>query len=534
MGRFKVGKSSFVNKLAGERLAGVDTNPETAAISVFRYDALARAEVELVSKEDWDRLAADYSEDPKNTEVKRYDRFINFNERPSKRGKDGKDNPREKIDLENLVRQWVQSGGKLHAIPVQNWETKAGKKSFLDGIRKFTSSQEPLHYLVNKLTIYAPIPILRDQIELIDTPGLDDTERFRVLLTEDLVKDVDAILFLTMSGASYSQSDKEFIVRQLRRRQIKHLQLIVTKCDETYENDVRDKRENDADPPTFEDFCLREANRVKVETKATLDELLQSNQLSDEEGYYFIEQLDEVPVQLISTKYHDDGEIKKGGIEAVRDGLYRILSTSQRFEHSRTMLRDRLDLALKRLHDSFSERRNTLEKEFDPDKVREEIEAIRQALSSQLDDFGKRLGEALGLLERDQEAFFQMLPLHLDLVEMQAKEVLNDLEKIDLVKHWKTRRYGSWGYLTDLQAKIADQVFPKVEAVLNTLRGYLDTFMKGAEQRMGLLQREMDRIEEEHHLTGLELGRLKVASAARFSCPGCGPRKNSLFNISGH
>jgi hypothetical protein len=29
---------------------------------------------------------------------------------------------------------------------------------------------------------------------LIDTPGLDDTERFRVLLTEDLVKNVDAIL----------------------------------------------------------------------------------------------------------------------------------------------------------------------------------------------------------------------------------------------------------------------------------------------------------------------------------------------------
>src|SRR5262245_57040314 len=46
VGRFKVGKSQFVNKLAGERLAGVDTNPETAAISVFRYDAEARAQVE--------------------------------------------------------------------------------------------------------------------------------------------------------------------------------------------------------------------------------------------------------------------------------------------------------------------------------------------------------------------------------------------------------------------------------------------------------------------------------------------------------
>ena len=33
---------------------------------------------------------------------------------------------------------------------------------------------------------------------------------------------------------------------------------------------------------------------------------------SDEEGYYFIEQLDNVPVQLISAKYHDEDDAGKG------------------------------------------------------------------------------------------------------------------------------------------------------------------------------------------------------------------------------
>ncbi len=37
VGRFKVGKSSFVNALTSSKLAGVSTNPETAAISIFRY-----------------------------------------------------------------------------------------------------------------------------------------------------------------------------------------------------------------------------------------------------------------------------------------------------------------------------------------------------------------------------------------------------------------------------------------------------------------------------------------------------------------
>lgn len=516
VGRFKVGKSAFVNKLAGERLAGVDTNPETAAISIFRYDTQTRAEVELVSVEEWQRLKDDHADDPKNPEVKRYDRFIHFNERPPRKDKEGRDIPREQIDLNGLVQRWVQPDGKVHKILAEDWGTRDGKKAFLAAIKKFTSGQEPLHYLVNKLTIYAPIPLLRDQIELIDTPGLDDTEHFRVLLTEELVKDVDAILFLTVSGASYSQSDKEFILRQLRRRQIKHLQLIVTKCDETYENAVRDARENDDDPPAYLDFKGREANRVRSESKSTLDELLQTNQLTDEEGYYFIEQLDNVPVHLVSAKFHDDGEVEKGGIDAVRDGLYRILSTSNRFEQARNVLNDRLGIALERLRRAFGERLNTLEREFDPARVREEIETIRTALRQKLDTFGERSGEALGLLANDQEALFKTLPLHLDLISMQAKEVLNDLEKADLIKHWKTRRCGYWGALYDLQAKVADRVFPKAEAVLNELREHLESYMGQAGRQLTLLQSELNSLEADHKLAGLEPIALAAAQTPLF------------------
>ncbi len=503
VGRFKVGKSQFVNKLAGERLAGVATSPETAAISIFRYDNIARAEVELVSQEEWQRLKEDHKNDPKNPEVKRYDRFIEFNNRPIRKEK-GKEIPRKLIDLEAMAQEWLKPGGKVHKIKADKWETRDGKKAFLAEIKKFTSSQEPMHYLVNKLTIYAPIPILRDQIELIDTPGLDDTEHFRVLLTEELVQDVDAILFLTVSGASYSQSDKEFIVRQLRRRQIKHLQLIVTKCDETFDNAVRDAKDNDDDLPTFAAFRQRETNRVRIESKATLDELLQSNQLTDEEGYYFIAQLDNVPVHLVSSKYHDDGKIEEGGIDAVRDGLYRILSTSNRFEQARTVLNDHLEIALERLRRAFGERLNTLEREFDPAKVREEIESIRAVLGQKFDAFGQRSGEGLGLLVTDQEATFKVLPLHLDLITMQAKEVLVDLEKADLVRHWKTRRYGKWGTLSDLQAKAADRVFPKVETVLNELRSHLESFMTQAESQLSKLQSELGALESKHNLSGLE------------------------------
>jgi Phospholipase D-like domain at C-terminus of MIT/Dynamin family len=516
VGRFKVGKSEFVNKLADARLAGVDINPETAAISVFRYDTQARAEVALVSAEEWERLKDDHAEDPKNPEVKRFERFIHFNERPLRKEKEGEEISRGQTDLNALVEHWVEPGGKIHELRAEKWETRAGKNAFLAAIKSFTSAQEPLHYLVNTLTIYAPIPILRDQIELIDTPGLDDPEYFRVRLTEDLVKDVDAILFLTMSGASYSQSDKEFILSQLRRRQIKHLQFIITKCDETFENAVRDARANDDDPPNFDAFRLGESSRVRNETKATLDELLQSNHLTDDEGYYFIEQLNNVPVHVVSARYHEDGEIEKGGIDAVRDGLYRVLSTSNRFEQARSILCDRLAAVLERLRGAYSERLNTLEREFDAAKVREQIESIRTALSQKLDSFGERSGEVIGLLANDQEALLKVLPVHLDVIALQAKEVLGELEKSDLIKHWKTRRCGYWGTLSGLQNRIADRVFPKVEAVLNEFRNHLAAFMDQAERQLAQLQSELGILEAEHNLAGLEPIALAAAQTPLF------------------
>lgn len=280
VGRFKVGKSQFVNKLLGVRLAGVHTNPETAAISVFRYSDQARAEIELVSREDWERLEQDHAGDPENAEVKRFHKFISFNEKSSAPDAGG---AKVTFNLKSMVEQWVVPGGSIHHIKAENFETSIGRQAFLAEIKKFTTGKEPLHYLVNKLTIYAPVPLLRDQIELVDTPGLDDTERFRVLLTEELVKDVDAILFLTTSGAAYGQSDKEFILRQLRRRQIRHLQIILTKADQTFESAVKDAEDNGTDAPTFDTFREEQIRRVRSETAATLNELLQSNQLQVQE-----------------------------------------------------------------------------------------------------------------------------------------------------------------------------------------------------------------------------------------------------------
>lgn len=504
VGRFKVGKSSFVNKLTDERLTGVETSPETAAISLLRYADKTHAEIKFISLEEWEELAEMYEADPTHPDAKRYAGFIKFNERPPKRDKDAHPVHQPKLDLKALAARWLRPGGYTHRIEPPSWKTREEKNSFRRDIKKFTSSQEPLHYLVDRLIVHAPIPILGDNIELIDTPGLDDTERFRVRLTEDLVKEVDAILFLTQAGASYSQSDKDFIVRQLRQRQIKHLQIIATKIDDTYKAKVHDAQENDEEAPSFEDFCRKEEDRIRLEVKKTLDELLASNQLSDEDGYYFLEQLDRVPIHLISTHYYDNKELDKSGIPAVRDRLYQILSTSQRFEHSRTILTDRLGLVVHRLRGAFSGRLNAIEADYNPEKVRAEIAKIRGELEEKLGFFGEQAGTLVTAMSDEQTALAGIVPTHLDAICLLAEGVFHELEKGDLGKHWQTKRWGYWGYLADLQSKVADHIFPQIELLLNKYINHFRKFSDAIKTQLGHLEKEVVGVEQSNALSGLE------------------------------
>ena len=56
VGRFKADKSSFVTELLGRKLAGEETNPETAAVTTFRHGPDARARVYFLSREQWQGL----------------------------------------------------------------------------------------------------------------------------------------------------------------------------------------------------------------------------------------------------------------------------------------------------------------------------------------------------------------------------------------------------------------------------------------------------------------------------------------------
>lgn len=506
VGRFKVGKSSFVNAFTNSKIAGVSDKPETAAISVFRNADKVFAEVEMLDEKTWLEL--------KNTEDRRYFNFSNFNERHKK------DNP---VDLAALEAEYIKTEGLRHKINLsEDLPQKKAEVAFRKCLKEFTSSQSPLHYLVKQIVIYTPNSLLGSQVELIDTPGLDDTELFRSELTEETLKSVDAILFLTNSGGSYGQSDKEFLIKQLRTRQIKQLQIIVTKIDETYANKKRQCDEDDEYVPTLEEFKKEEEMRIRREIALTLHELLNGNTES-ESAHYYKNQLENIPIHFISTHYYSDGDVEKSGLPVVKQALNNALSNSARFTLITDTLEGCLERVINRTEAIFSNRLDAIDSDFDEVEVQRQLSSIHDDLLIKLDLFKTNLDSPLTEMQNSLNSFACFHEdIYIQKIILEATRIITDSRSNDMSKHWAKRRSGGWGeaiaeekeYHFDgetfsytsqnIGTKIANKIFPSVESILTSYTKYMNEYADSVKFDLSHLEAAIEKTENSYSLLGIK------------------------------
>lgn len=505
VGRFKTGKSSFVNELLGARLASEDTNPETAAITSFRHGAQVKAAVRFVQQQEWVKLQALHSEDAKHVDAHRVKIWNTFAK--PKKNKDGE--AEEAFDLPALERLYVKPGGHQIEILLTPDGTKKSENEFRRRLKEFTSGAKPLHCLVQAIEITSPAPILDEGVLLIDTPGLDDTERFRVSLTEETVEKVDAVLFLTKSGVAYSQSEKDFLLSLLRKGTVKQLIVVITQVDQTYDQHVRAAEDNDEDPESLAVRIERERIRIAAEVNATLNDLSQDDSPAMRR---YREQLGNVEIAFTSAVLHRDWKAKKpvayaidpadpGGVERLKAQLLRLLSTESRLAltaqsisiGARTQLLDLQTVleaklvAIRDIKDKevAEQKLHTFREEFGAASTR-----FEGAVKQQVTLLGNRLKE-----KRRQHGIL------VENIGLLAEQQLGTFELNDVGRHWRTRRSGYWGYMSDFQARVANRIFPKVQQMLSDYTGLFAVFAKDFEIYLNVLSQEGAKISD-----SLELG----------------------------
>jgi signal recognition particle receptor subunit beta len=505
VGRFKTGKSSFVNELLGARLASEDTNPETAAITTFKHGPRVKATVRFVAEEEWLKLQGLYADDPKHMDAHRVKMWNSFGK--PKKSKDGE--VEETFDLVDLARRYLKPGGFSLEIELADDGTKKAETEFRRRLKEFTTGAKPHHCLVEAIDIASPAPILDEGVLLIDTPGLDDTERFRVSLTEKTVEDVDAILFLTKSGQSYSQSDKDFLLSLLRKGTVKQLIVVITQLDVTYQQHLDNAEANDEDPEPLSLRIERERRRLAKELAATLAELSEDDSPAMRR---YREQLGDVEIAFTSAKLHRDWKANKptlcavdpadpGGVDKLTNQLLRMLSTESRIAVAAQNIASGSRMALLDLQSVLDTKLLAIRDIKDREVAEQKLRSFREQLGEASERFETSASKQVALLSERLEARRKQHATVVETIALLAERELGDSESTDLMLSWQARRFRHWGSLANLQVGVANRIFPKVQGMLGEYTEAFAEFAHGFEVQLNTLSVDGSRISD-----ALELG----------------------------
>jgi signal recognition particle receptor subunit beta len=505
VGRFKTGKSSFVNELLGARLASEDTNPETAAITTFKHGPRVKATVRFVAEEEWVKLQGLYTADPKHIDAHRVKMWSSFGK--PKKSKDGE--VEESFDLAALARQYLKPGGFSLEIELADDGTKKSETEFRRRLKEFTTGAKPHHCLVEAIDIASPAPILDEGVLLIDTPGLDDTERFRVSLTEKTVEDVDAILFLTKSGQSYSQSDKDFLLSLLRKGTVKQLIVVITQLDVTYQQHLDNAEANDEDPEPLSLRIERERRRLAKELATTLAELSDDSSPAMQR---YREQLGDVEIAFTSAKLHRDWKANKptlcavdpadpGGVEKLTNQLLRMLSTESRLAVAAQNIASGSRMALLDLQSVLDTKLLAIRDIKDREVAEQKLRTFRDQLGEASERFETSVGKQVALLGERLDSRRKQHATVVETIGLLAERELGDSESSDLMLSWQARRFRHWGALDNLQVGVANRIFPKVQGMLGEYTEAFAEFAHAFEVQLNTLSVDGSRISD-----SLELG----------------------------
>lgn len=183
-GIFNAGKSSLINALLDNEFLGVSNAPETATLSIIKY---ANSPSVLVN-------------------------FYNEDEF-------------------NAIKTQASLNEDLNEIFNINYEKFESINIELDKLNDYTSANSKISVFVRDITISLNNEYLKNNINIIDTPGLDDVVISREQKSLEFLKKANCILYLMSATQALSIKDLEFLCNFVKNNQNTKLILVITKSD---------------------------------------------------------------------------------------------------------------------------------------------------------------------------------------------------------------------------------------------------------------------------------------------------------------
>lgn len=197
-GQVKSGKTTFINALLfGKNVLPVASTPMTASLCYLTYGERPEVEVEFFTREDWDEIQESVN---------------------------SSDN-----EIAQSAREFIEHSRQIsHEIPALLGTRKTIDFNMLGD---YVGSKGKYTSIVKAIKIKLPEEILKD-IELVDTPGINDPVVSRERRTLEFLKRADIVFLFTYAGRAFDESDMKFM-RRLKNSAGKVI-IVVNKKDELY------------------------------------------------------------------------------------------------------------------------------------------------------------------------------------------------------------------------------------------------------------------------------------------------------------
>lgn len=248
IGQVKAGKSSFLNAALfnGEGVLPKAATPMTAALTIIRYAPEVKAEVEFYERHEWESIekaAAEYQKIYEGIRRK-------LEEEANTGGLFGKNGGRHEVRPEAVLarvksqvpeevaaaREVVEMATKRGLNVVAHLGDKriiagvADVRDLMDKLEEYVGANGQFTPLVRSTIIHSNDPALVD-VEIIDTPGINDPVVSRGRRTKEYLGQCDVVFMLSRCAHFIDSTDMQLLAQNLPAKGIRDIVLVGTQLD---------------------------------------------------------------------------------------------------------------------------------------------------------------------------------------------------------------------------------------------------------------------------------------------------------------